>query len=55
MEPEVGLEPTTTRVTSDNPILRPVENGSGKVERSASQDSNLPPLRFNNGVLCQLN
>ena len=25
MEPKAGLEPATTRVSSDNPILRPVE------------------------------
>jgi hypothetical protein len=25
MEPKAGLEPASTRVTGDNPILRPVE------------------------------
>jgi len=25
MEPKAGLEPATTRLTGDNPILRPVE------------------------------
>ena len=25
MEPKAGLEPATTRLWSDNPILRPVE------------------------------
>src|SRR5436309_1539782 len=32
LEPEAGLEPATTRLGGDNPILRPVEivlNGSG--------------------------
>jgi hypothetical protein len=27
LEPEAGLEPATTRITGDNPILQPVEIG----------------------------
>ena len=30
LEPKAGLEPATTRVSSDNPILRPVENKANK-------------------------
>jgi hypothetical protein len=29
LEPEAGLEPATTRLGGDNPILRPVENAEG--------------------------
>ena len=30
MEPEAGLEPATTRLVGDNPILRPVESKANK-------------------------
>src|SRR6266568_2417587 len=47
LEPEAGLEPATTRLGGDNPILRPVETErqSGKRLRR-TQESNLQ-LRLN--------
>ena len=49
MEPEAGLEPATTRLNGDNPILRPVEKvlyKRGEQEMASMFRTGLEPTSF---------